>query len=398
MKQQKKTRNERMEKTMATTYYILPTRNLFGEDSVQEAGTLLQSLGGKKAMIVTDSFLATSGMAEDIQKILTDAGVESVIFGGAEPNPKDTNVEDGLKVFNENECDSIISLGGGSSHDCAKAIALVASNGGNIRDYEGVDKSTNPLCPMIAINTTAGTASEITRFCIITDTSRHVKMAIVDWRVTPQIAINDPKLMVGMPPSLTAATGMDALTHAIEAYVSTDANPLTDAAAQMAITMITQYLPKAVANGTYMKARDKMAYGQYLAGIAFNNASLGYVHAMAHQLGGFYNLPHGVCNAILLPHVEEFNLIGNANRFRDIAKAMGENIDGLSTMEAARKAIAAIRQLSSQVGIPQNLRSLGVKEKDFEIMAENAMKDVCQVTNPRKATKEQIVEIFRAAF
>lgn len=339
-----------------------------------------------------------SGMAEDIQKILTEAGVESVIFGGAEPNPKDTNVEDGLKVFNENECDSIISLGGGSSHDCAKAIALVASNGGNIRDYEGVDKSTNPLCPMIAINTTAGTASEITRFCIITDTSRHVKMAIVDWRVTPQIAINDPKLMVGMPPSLTAATGMDALTHAIEAYVSTDANPLTDAAAQMAITMITQYLPKAVANGTYMKARDKMAYGQYLAGIAFNNASLGYVHAMAHQLGGFYNLPHGVCNAILLPHVEEFNLIGNANRFRDIAKAMGENIDGLSTMEAARKAIAAIRQLSSQVGIPQNLRSLGVKEKDFEIMAENAMKDVCQVTNPRKATKEQIVEIFRAAF
>lgn len=383
---------------MATTYYFLPTRNLFGEDSVQEAGTLLQSLGGKKAMIVTDSFLATSGMAEDIQKILDEANVESVIFGGAEPNPKDTNVEDGLKVFNENECDSIISLGGGSSHDCAKAIALVASNGGNIRDYEGVDKSTNPLCPMIAINTTAGTASEITRFCIITDTSRHVKMAIVDWRVTPQIAINDPKLMVGMPPSLTAATGMDALTHAIEAYVSTDANPLTDAAAQMAITMITQYLPKAVANGTYMKARDKMAYGQYLAGIAFNNASLGYVHAMAHQLGGFYNLPHGVCNAILLPHVEEFNLIGNANRFRDIAKAMGENIDGLSTMEAARKAIAAIRQLSSQVGIPQNLRSLGVKEEDFEIMAENAMKDVCQVTNPRKATKEQIVEIFKAAF
>ena len=167
--------------------------------------------------------------------------------------------------------------------------------------------------------------------------SRHVKMAIVDWRVTPQIAINDPKLMVGMPPSLTAATGMDALTHAIEAYVSTDANPLTDAAALMAITMITQYLPKAVANGTYIKARDKMAYGQYLAGIAFNNASLGYVHAMAHQLGGFYNLPHGVCNAILLPHVEEFNLIGNANRFRDIAKATGENIDGLSTMDAARR-------------------------------------------------------------
>lgn len=385
-------------KIMATTYYFLPTRNLFGEDSVLEAGTLMNSLGGKKALIVTDEFLAKSGMADQIQKILKEAGVESIIFDGAEPNPKDVNVESGLEVFNKEKCDSIISLGGGSSHDCAKAIGLVASNGGNIKDYEGVDKSTKPMCPMIAINTTAGTASEITRFCIITDTSRHVKMAIVDWRVTPQIAINDPKLMIGMPPSLTAATGMDALTHAIEAYVSTNANPLTDAAALMAITMITQYLPKAVANGVYMKARDKMAYGQYLAGIAFNNASLGYVHAMAHQLGGYYNLPHGVCNAILLPHVEEFNLIGNANRFRDIAKAMGENIEGLSTMEAARKAIAAIRQISEQVGIPQNLRSLGVKEEDFDIMAENAMKDVCQLTNPRKATKQQVIDIFKAAY
>lgn len=309
---------------MATTYYFLPTRNLFGEDSVKETGSLMQSLGGKKALIVTDAFLAKNGMAADIQSILSEAGVESTVFDGVEPNPKDVNVEAGLEAFRKNGCDSIISLGGGSSHDCAKAIALVASNGGNIRDYEGVDRSSNPLCPMIAVNTTAGTASEITRFCIITDTSRHVKMAIVDWRVTPQIAINDPNLMVGMPPALTAATGMDALTHAIEAYVSTNANPLTDAAALMAITMITQYLPKAVANGVYMKARDKMAYGQYLAGIAFNNASLGYVHAMAHQLGGMYNLPHGVCNAILLPHVEEFNLIGNANRFRDIAKAMGE--------------------------------------------------------------------------
>ncbi|MBP8869568.1 MAG: iron-containing alcohol dehydrogenase [Enterocloster sp.] len=358
----------------------------------------MKSLGGKKALIVTDAFLEKQGMAAMIQGILSEVGVESVVFGGAEPNPKDTNVEAGLRVFKENGCDSIISLGGGSSHDCAKGIGLVASNGGNIRDYEGIDRSTKNMCPMVAINTTAGTASEITRFCIITDTSRHVKMAIVDWRVTPQIAINDPKLMVGMPPSLTAATGMDALTHAIEAYVSTNANPLTDAAALMAITMITQYLPKAVANGTYMKARDKMAYGQYLAGIAFNNASLGYVHAMAHQLGGFYNLPHGVCNAILLPHVEEFNLIGNMNCFRDIAKAMGENIEGLSATEAAKKAIHAIRQLSEQVGIPKDLRSLGVKEEDFEIMAENAMKDVCQLTNPRKATKEQVIGIYKAAY
>lgn len=383
---------------MASTYYFLPTRNVFGEGSVAEAGDLLKSLNTKKTLVVTDKFLASCGMADRIKGIFEAAGVEAVIFNGAEPNPTDKNVEAGLKAYNENGCDSIVSLGGGSSHDCAKGIGLVASNGGEIYDYEGVDKSSNPMVPLMAINTTAGTASEITRFCIITDTRRKVKMAIVDWRVTPQIAINDPELMKGMPPALTAATGMDALTHAIEAYVSTAANPLTDAAAIKAIKMIRHYLPKAVANGDYMRARDAMAYGQYLAGIAFNNASLGYVHAMAHQLGGYYNLPHGVCNAILLPYVERFNLIGNLDRFKDIAVAMGENVEGLSTHEAALKAIESIRTLSKEVGIPSNLKELGVKPEDFEIMAENAKKDACQATNPRKATKEQVIEIFRQAY
>lgn len=383
---------------MASTYYFLPTRNVFGEGSVAEAGDLLKSLNTKKTLIVTDKFLASCGMAERIQGIFQASGVEAVIFDGAEPNPTDKNVEAGIQAYNSNGCDSIVSLGGGSSHDCAKGIGLVVSNGGEIYDYEGVDKSSNPMVPLMAINTTAGTASEITRFCIITDTRRKVKMAIVDWRVTPQIAINDPELMKGMPPALTAATGMDALTHAIEAYVSTAANPLTDAAAIKAIKMIRHYLPKAVANGDYMTARDAMAYGQYLAGIAFNNASLGYVHAMAHQLGGFYNLPHGVCNAILLPYVERFNLIGNLDRFKDIAVAMGENVDGLSTHEAALKAIESIRTLSAEVGIPGTLKELGVKPEDFEIMAENAKKDACQATNPRKATKEQVIEIFRQAY
>ena len=381
-----------------STYYFLPTRNVFGQGAAREAGELMKSLGGRKTMIVTDRFLGQNGMAQQIQDILTQSGVDSVIFSGAEPNPTDKNVAAGVAEFQKNGCDSILSLGGGSSHDCAKGIGMVAANGGTIHEYEGIDKSKNPLMPLMAVNTTAGTASEITRFCIITDTTRKVKMAIVDWRITPQIAINDPELMKGMPPALTAATGMDALTHAIEAYVSTNSNPLTDAAATMAIQMITHYLPKAVANGNYMKARDKMAYAQYLAGIAFNNASLGYVHAMAHQLGGFYNLPHGVCNAILLPYVEEFNLIGNLNRFRDLAEAMGEKIDGLSTGDAAAKAIQAIRTISRQVGIPSDLKQLGVKPEDFEIMAENAMKDVCCLTNPRKATKEQIIEIYRRAY
>lgn len=381
-----------------STYYFLPTRNVFGEGAVNEIGTLMGSLNVSHAMIVTDKFLAQSGMAASIQEILSGSGIRSVVFDGAEPNPTDKNVEAGVAFFQENGCDSIISLGGGSSHDCAKGIGLVASNGGTIHDYEGVDKASKDVVPLMAINTTAGTASEITRFCIITDTTRKVKMAIVDWRVTPKIAVNDPVLMRGMPASLTAATGMDAMTHAIEAYVSTAANVLTDSAALMAVKMIYQYLPKAVANGDYMKARDKMAYAQYLAGIAFNNASLGYVHAMAHQLGGYYNLPHGVCNAILLPYVEEFNLIGNLNRFRDLAQAMGEQIDGLSTGDAAAKAIQAIRTISRQVGIPANLKMLGVKPEDFGVMAENAMKDVCCLTNPRKATKEQIIEIYRRAY
>lgn len=381
-----------------STYYFLPTRNVFGEGAVNESGALLKSLKAKKPMIVTDSFLAKTEMILKLQEVLQESQIESIIFGGAEPNPTDKNVEAGVAFYNEHGCDSLISFGGGSSHDCAKGIGLIVSNGGKIADYEGVDKSENEMVPLMAINTTAGTASEITRFCIITDTSRKVKMAIVDWKVTPKIAINDPVLMKGMPAGLTAATGMDAMTHAIEAYVSTAANVLTDSAALMAVKMIFQYLPKAVANGDYMKARDKMAYAQYLAGIAFNNASLGYVHAMAHQLGGYYNLPHGVCNAILLPYVEAFNLIGNLNRFRDLAETMGENISGLSTGEAALKAIQAIQSLNSQLGIPANLKELGVKPQDFEIMAENAMKDVCALTNPRKATKQQVIEIYTKAY
>ena len=274
----------------------------------------------------------------------------------------------------------------------------MATNGGKISDYEGVDKAHEALPPLVAVNTTAGTASEITRFCIITDTARKVKMCIVDWRVTPAIAINDPELMVGMPASLTAATGMDALTHAVEAYVSTDANPLTDAAAIKAIDKIVHYLPQAVANGDYMKARSEMAYAQYLAGVAFNNASLGYVHAMAHQLGGFYNLPHGVCNAILLPYVQEFNLIGNLERFAVIARAMDINVDGMSPFEAGEACVYGLKTFGRYLGIPQNLRSLGVDPADFEIMAENAMKDATAATNPRKATKDQIIAIFQKAY
>ncbi|ATW24895.1 iron-containing alcohol dehydrogenase [Candidatus Formimonas warabiya] len=381
-----------------TYAYFIPAVNLMGVGCHKEIPGQVSILGGTHILLVTDAYLGRpAGMADEMKRMLEEAGVQVTIFAGAEPNPTDKNVHEGLKIYQECGADMILSLGGGSAHDCAKGIGIVATNGGNIRDYEGVDKANKAMPPFIAVNTTAGTASEMTRFCIITNTSTHVKMAIVDWRTTPNIAVNDPLLMVGMPPALTAATGMDALTHAVEAYVSTLANPVTDAAALMAIKLIGENLRNAVANGSNMKARDAMAYAEFLAGMAFNNASLGYVHAMAHQLGGLYNLPHGVCNAILLPHVAKFNLIACPDRFKDIAVALGENISGRSIRDAADQAIDAIRKLSSDIGIPVGLAELGVQEKDFPVMAGNAMKDACCFTNPRTAALDDVMRIYQAA-
>jgi len=377
--------------------YFIPPVNLLGAGSSQETGKQAVLLGAKKALIVTDAYLEKIGMAKEIADIVEAAGVKTIIYSGAEPNPTDKNVHDGFDIYKKEKCDMIITVGGGSAHDCGKGIGLVAGNGGKIQDYEGVDQSKKAMPPFIAINTTAGTASEMTRFCIITDAARHIKMAIVDWRVTPNVSINDPLMMMKQPPSLTAATGMDALTHAVEAYVSTIATPLTDSAALMAFKLIPRYLRRAVANGEDFEAREKMAYAQFLAGMAFNNASLGYVHAMAHQLGGFYNLPHGVCNAILLPHVSRFNLIGNLDRFAEIAEAMGENIEGLSARDAAEVCLEAISTLSADVGIPSGLTALNVKLEDLELMAGNAKKDACQFTNPRTATLEQVIQIYKDA-
>lgn len=378
--------------------FFIPTVTLMGIGAHKDLAAQIQTLGAKKPLIVTDKGITGAGITEKIVSMVQkDIGVTCAVFDETIPNPTDKNVHDGLEIFKKNGCDSIISLGGGSPHDCGKGIGILATNGGKIHDYEGVNKSAKNMPPFIAVNTTAGTASEMTRFCIITDLSRKVKMAIVDWRVTPTVAINDPLLMAGMPPSLTAATGMDALTHAVEAYVSTIATPVTDACALQAIRLVAGNLRAAVANGGDMIARDQMAYAEYLAGMAFNNASLGHVHAMAHQLGGFYDLPHGVCNAILLPHVSKFNLIAKMDRFGDIARAMGENTDGLSTRAAADVALEAIRTLSADVGIPSGLAQLGVKEQDLKIMAENAQKDACGLTNPRCPNLNDVIQIYRNA-
>lgn len=377
--------------------FFMPVVSLFGANVLAELAEQVTSLGGTKPLLVTDQGMTQLGYTKQVTDLLDQAGIAYAVFDQTVPNPTDTNVNEGAAAYTENQCDMLISLGGGSAHDCCKGVGLLVSNGGQIADYEGVDMSKKALPPYIAINTTAGTASELTRFTIITNTSNHVKMAIVDWRVTPDLAINDPLLMMKMPASLTAATGMDALTHAVEAYVSTDANPVTDACALQAIRLIAKYLRVAVARGDDLEARDRMAYAQYLAGMAFNNAGLGHVHAMSHQLGGMYNLPHGVCNALLLPHVCEANLMAAQERYADIAEALGESTYGLAVREAAQMAVVAIRALSVDVGIPSTLSELGVQEKDIETMVEHAQKDVCAATNPRRLNDQEVAAIFRAA-
>ena len=377
--------------------FFMPAISLMGADCLKDAGDQLGELGFKKALIVTDKVLGQIGIVKKVTDVLDNKNIEYAIYDETKPNPTVKNVNDGLALLKEKECDFVISLGGGSAHDCAKGIALLATNGGEIKDYEGVDKSKKPQLPMVGINTTAGTGSEMTLFAIITDEERHIKMALVDKHLTPIIAVNDPMLMLAMPKSLTAATGMDALTHAIEAYVSTSATPITDACAEKAIELISNYLVNAVENGQDVEARDMMAYAEYLAGMAFNNASLGYVHAMAHQLGGFYNLPHGVCNAILLPHVQEYNKATSASRLAKIAKIMGGNIEELTDEQGADLCIDMIKSLSQTIGIPEGLGVLGVKESDFETLATNALNDDCSLTNPRKGNLEEVIDIFKKA-
>ncbi|EOY6172021.1 iron-containing alcohol dehydrogenase [Enterobacter hormaechei] len=383
---------------MMQSTFFMPPINMIGAGCIAKAVQQISDFGIHKCLIVTDVFLSESVMMGRLKMLLNRHDVDTIIFPGALPNPTTSNVKAGLNVLLEHHCDAVVSFGGGSPHDCAKAIALLATNGGEIEDYEGINCSEREQLPLFAINTTAGTGSEITRFCIITDEQRHIKMAIIDKNVTPLMSVNDPELMLDMPKSLTAATGMDALTHAIEAYMSTSAFPVTDGLALKAINLIQQNLRTTVFQGDNLPARENMAIAQFMAGMAFNSASLGYVHAIAHQLGGFYNLPHGVCNAILLPHVQRFNagLPAVAQRLMDIANAMGLKL----SVDHARNVditLAAIKQLSSDIGIPGGLAELGVKEKDFDILAENTLTDSCSLTNPRIATKQQIKEILSAA-
>ncbi len=375
----------------------LPPLSLVGPNALAELKDELASRGFKKALFVTDGMLVKIGVAEKVEDVLKGAGLDYVTYSGVKQNPNVENVNEGLALLKENDCDCIITLGGGSPQDCGKAIGILATNGGSIEEYEGIHVSKKKSLPIIAINTTAGTASEITINYVITDTKRKVKMVMVDKNCLVDIAVNDSMLMLNKPAALTAATGMDALTHAVEAYVTVGAFEWSDTLALKAIELIGSSLRDAVKDGQNVEARTKMAWGQFIAGQAFSNCGLGYVHSMAHQLGGIYDLPHGVCNAILLPHVEEFNAPVCGDKFRDIAEALGVDTAGMSTEEANKAAIDAIKKLSSDVGIPSGLAELGVKKDDFELMAKNALADVCTGGNPKEVNLEDTINIYKAA-
>ncbi|MGF1735492.1 lactaldehyde reductase [Photobacterium satsumensis] len=375
----------------------MPKLSLMGEGAVADSIEVLNQQAINKALVVTDNNLLELGILDLLFSALSKKGIEYHIFDQVTPNPTAEIVRKGYREYLNNKCDCFIAVGGGSPVDCAKAIRIMASNDGDICDYNGVGKVTNAGDFFVAINTTAGTAAEMTSNSVITDEENQVKMVIIDAKQIPDVAVNDPALMVGLPAGITAATGMDALTHAIESYVTPGAHSLTEPTALESIRLIAQWLPVAVEDGGNIEARDKLACAQFLAGMSFNSAGLGLVHAMAHQPGASHNLPHGVCNAILLPIVCEFNAQTNPERFRAIAEAMGADTSMVNDIDAANHAIARIRQLSELVGIPRGLSQLGITEKDIGSWIDKAMLDPCVGGNPRKPTPDEVTALFKQA-
>lgn len=372
--------------------FYMPPEILIGTDCVKNVGEKIKELNLKKGLLVTDKSLIKAKVTDKLIKALDDKKIQYVIFDETKPNPTTNNVARGLKKLIENKCDFVITCGGGSAHDCGKAVALVAGEK-NLLNNPGTEKK---ILPIIAVNTTAGTGSEVTNFAVITDEERHTKMTIVDSRIMPTVAVDDPVMMASMPKSLTAASGMDALTHAIEAYLSVNSNPLTDSLALQAIQLIFKNLGEAVENGSNINAREKMAYAQCLAGMAFNNAGVGNVHAIAHQLGGLYDLPHGLCNAVLLPYVLKYYIGTVDDKLCSIASCIEIDTEFLTPGQASLKVIDGIKQFSKQIGIPQSLKEIGVKEADFTKIAKGAVEDICARTSPKRAEIDDIVNILKS--
>ena len=383
-----------------TYQFKVPPMIVCGPGAAKEAGSYAKGLG-KKALIVTDSALEKLGLLDDVRNALEMAGIPFAVYNKVVTEPTTDFVEEGLKVFKEVQAEFLIAVGGGSPIDAAKAIAAVATNPGKISDFAGPNKIPRPGSPLMAIPTTAGTGSEVTQFTIITDTSRDVKMLIASPHVIPRVALVDPLLTLTMPQELTAGTGLDALTHAIEAFVSVKAQPITDTLALGAIRILAENIRPAWSNGGNIDARINMMIGAHQAGMAFSNSSVALVHGMARPIGAYFHVPHGVSNAALLSVIIEFSIPGNPKRYAALAEAMGEITEGLSVLDAAYLAADAAEKLSVDLKVP-TLKELGVEEVKFnsivEQMAADAIASGSPGNNPRKATREEIVEIYQRAF
>jgi alcohol dehydrogenase class IV len=377
--------------------FVMP-EVIFGNGAIHQVGESCLRLGATNVFIVSDPGVIEAGWVDVVLKSCQQIGLTYTIFKDVTVNPKDFEVENGCKVYFENECDAIIGIGGGSAIDAAKAIAILVTNGGRIQDYEGVDNITKPLPPQIMIPTTAGSGSEVSQFSVIVDTVEQKKMTIVSKSLIPDIAIVDPETLSTKSYHLTASTGLDVLTHGIESYVSLAATPLTDVQAQNAISLVAQYLRPSVASKINKEAKTNMAMASLQAGLAFSNAILGAVHAMSHAIGGKYPILHGDVNSILLPHVMEYNLLANPKKFADIALFLGIDSRGMSEMEAGKKAIEYVKDLTVDIGAPQRLSDIGFEKAEIPKMSLIALHDACMITNPRDVTVEDIEEIFRKAW
>lgn len=382
-----------------TRSYVLcmAPRILFGVGTVQQVGAEAARQGITRPLVVTDRGLAQTEIPGLVTRSLDAAGIPWSLFSDVEPNPSIETVHKGLQAYTAGGCDGFVAVGGGSPMDAAKAIGILATNGGDLRDYFGADRVTRPLPPLVAIPTTCGTGSEVTQYTVVTDTQKKFKMGIGSPHNLPRAAVVDPALLAQLPARMVASTGMDALCHAVESYTSQAAQPVSDAFNLHAIRLIGQHLRPAVANGNLVDLSG-MAMASLLAGMGFNNTRTTLVHAMSHAVTGHAQVPHGVANAILLPFVLEFNLIGNLEKHADIAEGLGEETEGLSLTEAARLAVDAVRELAEDVGIPQSLREVGVTDGMLEAMADDAMKATLGVgLNIRRPTRDQVVELYQAA-
>jgi len=371
---------------------------VFGAGAADLAGQYAANLSVKRALVVSGPVLDSLGVPGTVVDTLRSEGVASVVYTGISPNPRDAEVMEGAEVFRREGCDAIVAVGGGSPMDCAKAIGIVCTNDRHVLDFEGVDRVARPGPPLICIPTTAGTAADISQFCIINDIGRKVKIAIVSKTMVPDVALIDPMLTVTMDERLTAHTGLDALTHAAEAYVSNASSAVTDLHALEAVRLIHRFLLRAVARPDDVEARTGMMLASTYAGLAFSNAILGAVHAMAHSLGGLLDLPHGLCNAILLDHVVEFNYEAAPEKYRQLGNALGASIaPGAGEGEARDAVLAAFRTIKRAAGVRDNLFELGMSSADLPLLAKNALADACMLTNPRQPDAAQIMEIYEKA-